>query len=71
MKSKAVMLLGTGSDVGKSTITAGLCRLFANQGGACKIRAQSIFERFCQDLLFDLNSHTPKSRVFRSNGKDW
>ena len=46
-------------------------KAFGFQGGSCKIRAQSIFERFCQDLSFDLNSHTPKSRVFRSKGKDW
>ena len=26
------MLMGTGSDVGKSLITAGLCRAFANRG---------------------------------------
>jgi adenosylcobyric acid synthase len=29
---KAIMLMGTGSDVGKSLIAAGLCRLFADQG---------------------------------------
>jgi len=29
---KAIMLQGTGSDVGKSLIAAGLCRAFANQG---------------------------------------
>ena len=30
--AKAIMLMGTGSDVGKSLIGAGLCRLFANRG---------------------------------------
>ena len=29
---KAIMLMGTGSDVGKSLIAAGLCRLFADRG---------------------------------------
>jgi adenosylcobyric acid synthase len=29
---KAIMLMGTGSDVGKSLIAAGLCRLLANRG---------------------------------------
>ncbi|MGE3875629.1 MAG: cobyric acid synthase, partial [Parvibaculaceae bacterium] len=29
---KAIMLMGTGSDVGKSLIVAGLCRLFADRG---------------------------------------
>lgn len=29
---KALMLMGTGSDVGKSLIAAGLCRLFADRG---------------------------------------
>src|SRR5262245_46439368 len=28
----AIMLMGTGSDVGKSLIAAGLCRLFADRG---------------------------------------
>lgn len=32
MKSKAIMFMGTGSDVGKSLIVAGLCRLMANRG---------------------------------------
>ncbi|MGH6854618.1 MAG: cobyric acid synthase [Aestuariivirga sp.] len=32
MSAKAIMLMGTGSDVGKSLITAGLCRAFANRG---------------------------------------
>src|ERR1700712_4778265 len=29
---KALMFMGTGSDVGKSLIVAGLCRAFANRG---------------------------------------
>jgi adenosylcobyric acid synthase len=32
MKPRAIMLLGTGSDVGKSLVAAGLCRVFANRG---------------------------------------
>lgn len=32
MSAKAIMFMGTGSDVGKSLIVAGLCRHFANQG---------------------------------------
>ncbi len=32
MKARAFMLLGTGSDVGKSLVAAGLCRAFANRG---------------------------------------
>ena len=32
MTTRAIMLMGTGSDVGKSLITAGLCRAYADRG---------------------------------------
>ena len=32
MPARAIMLMGTGSDVGKSLIAAGLCRAFVNRG---------------------------------------
>ncbi len=32
MKGKALSILGTGSDVGKSIVVTALCRLFANRG---------------------------------------
>ena len=32
MKHKNIMILGTGSNVGKSVVTAGLCRIFVQDG---------------------------------------
>ncbi|MGB0843409.1 MAG: cobyric acid synthase CobQ, partial [Alphaproteobacteria bacterium] len=32
MTAKAIMFQGTGSDVGKSLVVAGLCRAFVNRG---------------------------------------
>ena len=30
--AKSIVIMGTGSDVGKSLVTAGLCRAFTNRG---------------------------------------
>ena len=32
MNAKSIMIMGTGSDVGKSLIVAGLCRAYKNRG---------------------------------------
>jgi adenosylcobyric acid synthase len=31
-RTRSLAILGTGSDVGKSIVTAGICRIFANNG---------------------------------------
>lgn len=67
-----LMFMGTGSDVGKSMIVAGLCRLFANKGvQVAPFKPQNMSNNAAVAHIFNLESQTMGNNMGEIGRAQW
>lgn len=70
--SQQIMFMGTGSDVGKSLIVAGLCRLFANKGiNVAPFKSQNMSNNAAVAHIFDLEAQIIRDDMGEIGRAQW
>ena len=70
--AQQIMFMGTGSDVGKSLIVAGLCRLFANKGiNVAPFKSQNMSNNAAVANIFDLEAQNITKNMGEIGRAQW